>query len=143
MRFLSKIAPGITVATILFLLVRRQLFSRSPVVIALQIGAVALAFIARRSFAAGQFRVGAPPAAGGVIERGPYRYIRHPMYAAATLLVGAGILSHPSTVNAAAGAVFLVGAMSRIVVEEQFLRARYPEYTMYAQRTKRLVPFVF
>jgi len=143
MRFLSKIAPVIVAATILFLLVRRQLFSSSPVVIALQIAAVVLAIVARRSFAHGQFRVEARPAAGGVIMRGPYRVIRHPMYAATSLLVVSAVLSHWSTINAVAGLIFLVALVGRIAAEEQLLRQRYPEYTEYAQRTKRLLPFVF
>ena len=31
----------------------------------------------------------------------------------------------------------------RIQAEEQLLRATFPEYSAYAARTKRLVPFVF
>jgi protein-S-isoprenylcysteine O-methyltransferase Ste14 len=142
MRVISKIAPLIVIATILFLLVRRQFFSRSPVVIALQIAALVLAVLSRRSFAPGQFRVDARPAAGGVIIRGPYRLIRHPMYAATSLLVVSAVVSHWTPVTAVVGLVFFGALACRIAAEEQLLRQRYPEYTAYAQRTKRLVPFL-
>jgi protein-S-isoprenylcysteine O-methyltransferase Ste14 len=30
----------------------------------------------------------------------------------------------------------------RIVTEEQFLRARYPDYAEYSHKTKRIIPFI-
>ncbi len=39
--------------------------------------------------------------------------------------------------------ITLAGVLLRIVAEEQLLRERYREYADYAQRTKRLVPFVY
>jgi protein-S-isoprenylcysteine O-methyltransferase Ste14 len=36
-----------------------------------------------------------------------------------------------------------VVVITRVVVEERLLRARYPEYADYARSTKALVPYVF
>ena len=73
---------------------------------------------------------------------GPYQYIRHPMYAAALLLIWSGILSHLSPVNLAIGVLVTSVVAVRMVVEEQYLSALYPGYTGYAHSTKRVIPLV-
>jgi protein-S-isoprenylcysteine O-methyltransferase Ste14 len=78
----------------------------------------------------------------GVIRRGPYRLIRHPMYAAALVLIWATVLSHPSLLCLLVGAAVTVVVMPRILDEERRLRDRYPKYADYARSTKALVPFV-
>ena len=119
-----------------------SLFSPSPFVIAGQVAAVALAIWSRRSFAQGSFRITASPAAETVLRRGPYRFVRHPMYAAAALFVWSSILGHWSLVNAAIGGVVLGNLALRITIEERLLRAHFADYAQYAQSTKCLVPFL-
>jgi protein-S-isoprenylcysteine O-methyltransferase Ste14 len=121
---------------------RHSLFSPSPYVIAAQVAGVGLAIWARQSFVRGSFRVTAGPAAETVLRRGPYRFVRHPMYAGAALVVWSSILGHWSPVNATIGVV-VVGMLGlRIVVEERLLRARYSDYTHYARSTRCLIPFL-
>ena len=80
-----------------------------------------------------------------LVERGPFRVVRHPSYTGVLLaFVGLGL----SMRNWAALLVILlsIGAafMHRINVEENALsRALGPRYTKYMKRTKRLVPFVY
>lgn len=119
-----------------------RLFSPSPLVIAGQVAGIALAVWARRSFAMGSFRITADPAADSILRRGPYRFIRHPMYAAALLVVWSSVLGHWSAVSAAIGGVVLALLVLRIAIEERLLRARYPDYTEYARSTRCLVPFL-
>lgn len=80
-----------------------------------------------------------------VVEKGPYRYIRHPSYTGALLsLLGFGM--------ALGNWAGLVGGLSclgiayayRIPVEERALASALGEpYLQYLRRTWRLVPFVF
>ena len=42
------------------------------------------------------FTVQPTPTAGGLAMTGPYRYLRHPIYAAILYFFGAGIAAHPS-----------------------------------------------
>jgi protein-S-isoprenylcysteine O-methyltransferase len=86
--------------------------------------------------------VTADPAAERVLRRGPFRVVRHPMYAGALLVVWSSILGHWSLFTAAIGLVVLATATWRIVVEERLLRAHYPDYADYAASTKRLIPFL-
>jgi protein-S-isoprenylcysteine O-methyltransferase Ste14 len=80
-----------------------------------------------------------------LVERGPFRIVRHPSYTGVLLaFVGYAL----SLRNWAALLVILppIGAafIRRMNVEEDALsRALGPHYTDYMKRTKRLVPFVY
>src|ERR1044071_3886245 len=80
-----------------------------------------------------------------LVERGPFRMVRHPSYTGVLLaFVGLGL----SLRNWAALLVILVpiGAafVHRMHVEEDALsHALGPRYAKYMERTKRLVPFIY
>lgn len=143
MKLISQSALLILAAAILFLLLTGSLFSRSPLVITGQVLAVLLAVWARRSFAAAQFSIHAAPAGGGVISTGPYQFIRHPMYAAALLLIWTSILGHVSPLHVGIGVLVTAVILVRIAAEETLLQASYPDYLTYTGKTKRVIPFVF
>lgn len=138
----SRIPLLLILATIAVLAVTGNFFSASPFIIGAQATAAVLAISARRSFQGGTFRVEAEPAGVSMIRRGPYRYIRHPMYAAMLLFVWSGILGHLSAVTIAVGMAITALVGARIVAEERLLMARYPDYREYAQSTSAVVPFV-
>ena len=142
MRFVSRIASFVIVAAVVALVATGNFYSPSAVVIACQIGAVALAGWARTAFAPGQFGPTPVPKGGGLIRRGPYRFVRHPMYAAALLLIWATVLSHRSPSTLLIGAAVTLAAVARILDEERRLRGRYPDYADYARSTKALLPFI-
>jgi protein-S-isoprenylcysteine O-methyltransferase Ste14 len=79
----------------------------------------------------------------GVRQLGPYRFVRHPMYAGYTLAHVGFLLAMPSMFNFAAYAVGLVLQLMRIAREEQVLM-RDPAYVAFAARVRyRLLPFVY
>jgi protein-S-isoprenylcysteine O-methyltransferase Ste14 len=139
----SPLALAFVIAVLVGLGVTGNLFSSSPIVIAVQVAAAILNVWARRSFDAGTFRVAAAPGGTSVIRRGPYRVIRHPMYAAVLLFTWAGVVSHLSTWTLVAGTAVTIVAVARVVAEERLLRAAYPDYATYARHTRALVPFLF
>jgi protein-S-isoprenylcysteine O-methyltransferase Ste14 len=80
-----------------------------------------------------------------VIDRGAYRWVRHPSYTGGILMyLGTGLaltnwLSAFIMVFATAAAY-----LYRVHVEEQALQANLgSRYQEYMQRTKRFIPFVF
>ena len=80
-----------------------------------------------------------------LVERGPFRIVRHPSYSGLLLaFVGLAL----SLRNWAALPIILLPIVAafirRMSVEEEALsRALGPRYTEYMKRTKRLVPFVY
>jgi protein-S-isoprenylcysteine O-methyltransferase Ste14 len=143
MKLISKFALLIVILAVLYLLISGNLFSSSPFVIAGQLLAVALGIWARRSFQAGQFSIHAEPVEGTLLTTGPYQFIRHPMYAFALLLIWASILGHLSIINIVIGLIVTGVSVIRMLTEEQFLQARYPDYAEYSRKTKRVIPFIF
>jgi len=79
----------------------------------------------------------------GVKSLGPYRFVRHPMYAGYTLTHIGLLLAMPSLTNAALYSLALGLQISRIYREERILRLD-PIYREFASRVRyRLVPYVF
>ena len=132
----------VVISAIAVLAATGNLFAASLPVIALQVIAVGLNLWSRRSFPKGAFRVAAAPGADSVIRRGPYRFIRHPMYAAMLLFICTAVLSHRSLFTVIVGAIVTLVVATRVVAEERILRARYPDYADYAHSTKAIVPFI-
>jgi protein-S-isoprenylcysteine O-methyltransferase Ste14 len=138
----SALPLGIVVASIAALGFTGNLFSSSPLIITLQVAAVGLNLWARSSFKKGTFRVSAAPSGAAIINAGPYRWIRHPMYAAVLLFIWAAVAGHLSMFTIPVGAGVTVICLARVVVEERLLRAGCPDYPAYARTTKVLVPFI-
>ena len=142
-KLISKFALFILIAALLFLLISGNLLSSSPFVITGQILAIALSAWARRSFKDKQFSIHAQPVGGALLISGPYRFIRHPMYAAALLFLWSSVLGHLSSLTLGIGLIVTLVVAVRISVEEKFLKASYPNHADYAQNTKRVLPFIF
>jgi len=86
---------------------------------------------------------GVVPANRGVKTRGPYRIVRHPMYAGYTLTHIGFLLGFPLLQNALLYATVLLIEIVRLMREEAILR-QDPAYREYAARVRyRLVPGLF
>jgi protein-S-isoprenylcysteine O-methyltransferase len=80
-----------------------------------------------------------------VIETGPYRFVRHPSYTGALLaFVGFGLCLRNWMAVVALLIPITAAFLWRIKVEERALHdALGDDYSSYAARTKRLIPFVY
>jgi protein-S-isoprenylcysteine O-methyltransferase Ste14 len=79
-----------------------------------------------------------------IVERGPYRLVRHPGYAG-SLLIWTGFALTPRSLPVVAVVAGLLGVAyhQRVAAEEALLRRDLPGYAAYTKRTKRLIPFVW
>ncbi|HTD88520.1 MAG TPA: isoprenylcysteine carboxylmethyltransferase family protein [Candidatus Binatia bacterium] len=131
------------IGALLGLLATRTLFSSSPLVVSVQVLALLLFLWARVTFGRRSYHVVADPTEGGLVTGGPYRYIRHPIYAAFCLFTSAGAAAHWSWSAGLCGGLVLVTAVIRIFCEESLVTSRYPEYSQYAVTTWRMIPYVY
>ncbi len=83
-----------------------------------------------------------PHQSGQLVDHGPYRWIRHPMYTA-VLLFGAAMAAAISSVNAWLLWILLAGALlSKALLEERWMTQKHPAYAAYRARTRRFVPYL-
>jgi len=142
LKVVAYAAPVVTLAAVVVLGLTGSFTTGSPLAVALYLTALGLAVWARVSFPLGAFRGGPSPAATGVITNGPYRYVRHPMYSAALLLIWTASLVHLEWWTVAIAVVVTATAAGRMVWEERLLRSALSGYAEYAASTRAIIPFV-
>jgi protein-S-isoprenylcysteine O-methyltransferase Ste14 len=142
LRRVSIGATAVLPVAIVGLLVQHTLFAARPGLVVVQVLAVVLVIWARLTFGMRSLYYAANPTGGGLVTSGPYRFVRHPIYAAILLFVWAGITSHTTLLSVGLGILVSAATAVRILAEERLVTARYPEYVAYAARTKRVVPFL-
>src|SRR5579863_5264735 len=81
------------------------------------------------------------PEARQLQQHGPYRFVRHPLYAAE---IGAAVSvvlgSNPRLWSVLLLVAFIAVQFGRTVLEERLLRANFAEYKDYARTTPRFLP---
>lgn len=75
-----------------------------------------------------------PRRRGELVERGPYRFVRHPIYAGGVLFF-AGLSLVLSVYGLVLTAVLAAFWIAKARLEERFLSERFPEYADYRRRT--------
>lgn len=141
-RLLSRPVFAVLVLAIVGLYYTHSLFGHGPVSISFQVAAILLMLWARVTFGLRSFHFEANPTEGGLVTTGPYRYMRHPIYAAALLFLWTGVAVNVSPLAVVLGLVATAMLALRIAFEERLVRRRYPDYDDYARRTKRVIPFI-
>ncbi len=91
----------------------------------------------------GNFNIRPTPRVGGnLIQHGPYRWVRHPMYTA-VLLFGAACAMTPGTARAwMLWSLLAVVLTIKAMLEERWMAVAHPSYLAYQTRTKRYLPFI-
>lgn len=79
-----------------------------------------------------------------LIERGPYHFVRHPIYSG-ILLMGLGTVILAGRAGGFVGlAIIFVGVWFKALQEEKLMTKHFPQaYPEYKARVKALIPFAF
>jgi protein-S-isoprenylcysteine O-methyltransferase Ste14 len=82
------------------------------------------------------------PEVRGLVTRGPYRLVRHPIYLGEIgALIGLTVAS-ASIANVLVIAAFIIAQSIRMRFEEAALEKHFPEYRAYAAGRPRVIPFI-
>ena len=92
----------------------------------------------------GNFNIQPEVRSGAVfIRKGPYRYIRNPMYSGIIFFLGTMLADHPDRLNFLLYLILCIDLGLKIVFEERFLEERFgKKYLEYKSKTYRLIPFI-
>jgi len=83
------------------------------------------------------------PQARNVVQTGPYRWIKHPLYLAEEIAVLGVVLRNPTPLIAVLLVLHIGVQVCRILYEEDLLRRNCPEYSSYEASRWRVVPYVW
>ena len=112
----SLIALGFAFIGALFLLDKNYIFSKNPIAIIIQLCSAVLMVWARITFGLRSFHAAANTTEGKLVTHGPYRGLRHPIYASLIYFFAACIISYPFIETIAAVIVISGGLFVRMLL---------------------------
>jgi protein-S-isoprenylcysteine O-methyltransferase Ste14 len=138
-------ATAAVVAPAVRMLRRPQLpRATAPLGLSLEIAGLGLRAWSMRILGSSYSRTLRVQGAQQVVDRGPYRFVRHPGYAGSLMIwTGFALTSRSVAVVEVVGALLSIAYHRRVGAEEALLRRDLPGYVAYSKRTKRLIPFVW
>lgn len=80
---------------------------------------------------------------GSLVAKGPYRFIRHPMYTGLIIIAWAFVGNFPTTLRIIFAVVLTISLVIKLHLEEQYLKLSFPLYSEYISKTKKLIPFIW
>jgi protein-S-isoprenylcysteine O-methyltransferase Ste14 len=79
-----------------------------------------------------------------LVETGPYRFVRHPIYTSLLLMVLGTVVAAGLVASLLGFFIFFLGFWIKIKQEEELMMRHFPQqYPHYKSRVKALVPFLF
>ena len=143
LKIISLIGLGIALIGVFYLNNLGYIFSKNPISILVQVCAFSLMIWARITFGIRSFHASANTTKGGLVTHGPYRWLRHPIYASIIYFFGACLISYPFIQTIGGVVLIVIGLFIRMIIEENFLANEYKEYKTYCLKAKRIIPFIF
>ena len=138
----GAVAYALLAVPLAFLVLTKRFFSPLPIVMALQVAGMLVVVWARLTFGMRSFHVGSTATQGGLVTTGPYRFVRHPIYAGVLVILAGVLVGYHDIVTLVSVACVALALVVRIGAEERAVLRTYPEYASYAQQTKRIIPRV-
>lgn len=80
---------------------------------------------------------------GKMVAKGPYRFIRHPMYTGLILIGWALVGGHFTPLRLTFALILSIALIIKLHLEEEYLKKSFQPYHEYSKKTKKLIPFVY
>ena len=119
------------------------IITKNPISIIIQVASIVIMIWARFTFGFRSFHATANTTKGELVTTGPYRWLRHPIYASIIYFSCASIISYPFIDTIAAVILIISGLFVRMILEEKSLRLTYDNYVEYSKHAKRIIPFLY
>jgi protein-S-isoprenylcysteine O-methyltransferase Ste14 len=143
-RLTSYTLVAIQFACLLAIALTGPLVARNPLLLALEAAAVLLGVWALLAVRIDKLNVTPDPRPDAeLVRHGPYRWIRHPMYAALLLGTLALVLDASTPVRWGLWLVLLIDLLVKLHYEERLLMEHFEGYRVYMAASKRLVPLLY
>lgn len=143
LKIVSLLSLVVAVLGIVYLLSQKKIVSQNIFGMSVQVLMFCMMIWARITFGVRSFHAAANTTAGGLVTNGPYKFFRHPIYTAIIYFIWAGVASYNGINVYAVAIIITLALVIRMFVEEKFLFNAYPNYKEYADKTVRLIPFIF
>lgn len=120
------------------------LIADSPILLFIEISGLGLGVWAVLAMRIGNFHIAPDPLSWSqLVQRGPYGFIRHPMYLALLLTTLPLIISDPTPGRIGVWILLLADLLVKIRYEEGLLLERFSDYGQYQKKTYRLIPGLY
>lgn len=143
-RLASYTLVAIQFACLLAIALTGPLLARNLVLLVVEVAALLLGVWAILAVRIDNVNVLPDPRREAVlVQTGPYRWIRHPMYTALLLGTLALVLDWPSALRWGLWIVLLIDLIIKLHYEERMLLEHFGGYRTYMAASKRLIPYVY
>lgn len=78
-----------------------------------------------------------------LITDGPYRIVRHPMYAAAIFITLIWLINKFTLARLAVWIILIADLHFKSEYEERLLENKFPEYKLIREKIKKILPFIY
>lgn len=146
--FMKKTFPYffvfVQLASLLYLLLSGHVIASSPHGMLVEASGIFFGLLAIYTMKVGNFRITPLIKENGtMVDSGPYRYIRHPMYLAQLVAVAPLVVDYFTYSRLAVFILLTLAFLLKIRFEERLLSAHFPGYRAYAEKTWRMIPFIY
>jgi protein-S-isoprenylcysteine O-methyltransferase Ste14 len=77
------------------------------------------------------------------INKGPYKFIRHPMYTTVLLSILCLVINYFSVLRLSIFIFLSITLIMKITFEEKILSDKFDSYREYKIKTKKLIPYIY
>ena len=120
------------------------IFANNPYLLIIELIGLGLGFWAVIVMKPGKFNIIPDPRSNSMlIQGGPYRLIRHPMYLALLMTTLPLVLDHFTPFRLLLWIILLIDLILKIHYEEMLLQAGLRGYENYRRISYRLIPYIF